>query len=460
MSAQALLGLPYVAPADGVTCYALVEGKAARIEVPGERVRIGRARGYAETAAGLLTTLATDAYRARADAAGEDALDSEHLAELLEGGSTTIAGERRRAAAALWRLQGNRADLEAREELQEIALGWGDVSPAAGRRQAERKELIAALVAESGSRPAQVVPAAAAPSAAPVMPGGGAWLHRIVFRPEDAASRRAAAMRWLAVLLDGYLPEEASGLAGTTIDLRSVRRAVQHAAGGDDAALPRTLALAGSQALVSQVDALAAQVVGEDAARCRADARWRTIASKVGGACAMQVMIRAAYYPIAEQVWEEGVDAESAPALAKGVYREVLKSPTLAGAPVILNVGLGFNVVTEQLGPPSELSRDFAAATLLDKFGLALASWDDGRTKFETGVFVGGFLDALIRVAADEPDRRWLAGVTAGVPRMWGLDFGLEAHLALAVPFTWDRDPTWAAGAALVVPFEYALDRE
>jgi hypothetical protein len=112
---------------------------------------------------------------------------------------------------------------------------------------------------------------------------------------------------------------------------------------------------------------------------------------------------------------------------------------------VILNFGLGMNYFVRP---------DHAIAlTVLDKFGLDIIKYSNANYSFECGPFVGGFLDALVRTAASSQHQYWLAGLTFGFPRAFHTDFGLELHVAAAMPFSTGGDGVqFVAGFALTVP--------
>jgi hypothetical protein len=124
---------------------------------------------------------------------------------------------------------------------------------------------------------------------------------------------------------------------------------------------------------------------------------------------------------------------------------------------VIFNVGMGANYIMGSDATWGE--HGYGTLTLLDKFGLTFYRRDWRAFRFETGPFVGGFLDALIRTAADtgEARRYWLLGYTAGLPKMWSADFGVELHAAAAMPFDLSNHYGFALGGALVVPFNFVF---
>ena len=128
--------------------------------------------------------------------------------------------------------------------------------------------------------------------------------------------------------------------------------------------------------------------------------------------------------------------------------------------PLILNVGLGGTYITGAAADWGE--HGYGALTVLDKFGLAFYKYNGASFRWETGPFVGGFLDALVRTATGdgEDERYWLAGYTFGLTRMWKADFGIELHAGAAMPFSFGDSARYgfAAGGAFVVPFNFVLE--
>jgi hypothetical protein len=136
------------------------------------------------------------------------------------------------------------------------------------------------------------------------------------------------------------------------------------------------------------------------------------------------------------------------------VYKNLQSTSVLANSPLLLSVGLG---ATHVFGPSDYWGDSgFTALTLLDKIGLAFVKYNGTDWRFQTGIFVGGFLDALITVANGSGRKYWLAGYSLGVPRMFGIDLGLEAHVAATLPFAFNAANQYgvALGGALVVPLD------
>jgi len=212
----------------------------------------------------------------------------------------------------------------------------------------------------------------------------------------------------------------------------------------------------GADFLVEQVDKLSLRIVGTDVTQCQqTDPQWRSIFNPLDAACTAHMLIQGAYHPIADYLSAGGFSAPGAARLADTTYRQLLQSPMLGSTPVILNVGLGANWVGF-----NKSGSDSVSLTVVDKFGLALLKYNGPSNGFEAGPFVGGFLDALVRTASGAEDKYWLAGFTVGMPRIAGVDMGLEAHIAGAIPFTFSSDPRLTLGLTVVVPFSTVFDSD
>jgi hypothetical protein len=209
----------------------------------------------------------------------------------------------------------------------------------------------------------------------------------------------------------------------------------------------------GADFLVAQVDTLALRVVGSDTAGCqRTDPKWRSALNRLEASCTAHLLIQSAYHPIADYLSAGGSSAPGAARLADTTYRQLLQSPALSSAPVILNVGLGANWVGFNRPESDSLS-----LTVVDKLGVALLKYNGPSYGFEVGPFVGGFLDALVRTAAGAEEKYWLGGLAVGFPRVAGMDIGVEAHVAGAFPFSFHSDPRLTLGLTVIVPFSTVL---
>lgn len=173
-------------------------------------------------------------------------------------------------------------------------------------------------------------------------------------------------------------------------------------------------------------------------------------------ACGVRVLIGAVYDPMVGYIMIEKPTDADRKRLATLAYKKALELDPLSRTPLLFNVGLGATGLTRFGSDDGSLH-----LTLLDKFGVAVR-WGE-RNGGEAGVFVGGFLDALIRTAANAPEQEqyWLAGGTLGFRQFGaGIPFGGALHVAVAMPFdlqkTSDRI-AFAAGAALTVPADIAF---
>ncbi|HTQ08026.1 MAG TPA: hypothetical protein VMI54_29435 [Polyangiaceae bacterium] len=241
----------------------------------------------------------------------------------------------------------------------------------------------------------------------------------------------------------------------------SFRSALRHLRQGDTAAANRAVLRLGVDLLVEQVDRLSTSTFGVSDESCTRDARSRSIFKGLDAACAAHVLIQSAYHPIADYFWDQGAKQDDPSKVAQGVYRNLLATPHLDTTPIILNVGAGANLIW---GAKSEWGDGTTQLTLVDKIGVAFYKHTGESLRWETGPFVGGFLDALVRTATGDGKARryWLAGYTVGTTRTFSTDFGLELHAAAALPFTSNNHARigFAGGLALVVPFNFIFEED
>jgi hypothetical protein len=240
-------------------------------------------------------------------------------------------------------------------------------------------------------------------------------------------------------------------------DALAISRAVQYFADGDAALGRRTMVRLGVDLLAANLDTFVGGITGASEASCLADYRTRTIFSPVQAGCAAHLLVVSAYRPVADYYWGAGGGRQTPDQVATAVYGELLESAVLDYTPIILNLGLGGTWVG---GRATDWGRDgYGALTVLDKIGVAFVKTSSARTRFEAGLFVGGFLDAIVRTAAEvgKAERYWLTGVTAGWPRLGGVNIGLELHAGAAMPFQFGSGARYgfAAGGAVVVPFNW-----
>jgi hypothetical protein len=217
-------------------------------------------------------------------------------------------------------------------------------------------------------------------------------------------------------------------------------------AGGNRKAARQVALRYGITLLVGEADRLSDRLLDTKTAECEGAVKSTSIFSGIGAGCAAHVLIQSAYDPIADFLWDTGLSASNVSAIGTLTYKSLLQNKALDRTPILLNLGLGVNRFRDGV----------VVLTVVDKLGLAFYKHSEDRWTFETGPFVGGFLDALVRTATgDGKDRRsWLAGWTVGFPRVAGVDIGFEVHAGAAMPFEIKADDIgFVAGAALVVPF-------
>jgi hypothetical protein len=276
--------------------------------------------------------------------------------------------------------------------------------------------------------------------------------------PTERARFAATRIRELVAKVAGTDPiaeaRDAASAAGIPID--EIERAFRFLASGDVDAGRKTIARIGVSLIMERIDQVVKTLVKVDTGECESDTGDTSIFHSLGLRCAVYILVQGAYDPVADYLW--GVGGEDSPAIAERIYKNLLESKALDSTPLVLNVGLGFNQIWLQGDRDS-----FSALTVVDKIGVALYKCFSREHVFELGLFAGGFLDALIRTAAEEGEdkRYWLAGVNVGWTRINGMDFGFELHAAAAMPFELDRDEIgFTLGAAVVVPFDLVFDGE
>jgi hypothetical protein len=267
--------------------------------------------------------------------------------------------------------------------------------------------------------------------------------------------RATEVLRVLRGLLRATNPDLLERL-GQSMPINEITQSVQDGMEKREGESRRRVMRLGADFLVAQVDKVALRLVGADATQCQEnDPKWRSILNRLDAACTAHLLIQSAYHPIADYLGAGGFSAPGAARLADTTYRQLLQSPMLGSTPIILNVGLGANWVGF-----NKSGSDFVSLTVVDKFGVALLKYNGPSYGFEAGPFVGGFLDALVRTAAGAEEKYWLAGFTVGFPRIAGVDLGLEAHVAGAIPFTFHSDPRLTLGLTVVVPLIAVLDSD
>lgn len=172
--------------------------------------------------------------------------------------------------------------------------------------------------------------------------------------------------------------------------------------------------------------------------------------------CGVRLLIGAVYDPMVEYISIENPSDADRRRLATLAYKKALELDPLSRTPLLFNVGLGFTALTE-----SREGDASAHLTLLDKFGLA-HRWGE-RNAGEVGIFVGGFLDSIIREAADSDEQQqyWLVGATVGARQLCAeVPFGVGAHVAAAMPYDLTKvedQIALAGGITFTVPADIAF---
>jgi len=214
--------------------------------------------------------------------------------------------------------------------------------------------------------------------------------------------------------------------------------------------------------LTDSLDTLTSSWLKADYAECSDNARVVSIFSHSQGKCALQLLIASAYRPIADYYGESGGVKRESSEVAQDVYDNLMKSPAINRLPIIFNVGVGANHI---MGHSSVWGDNgYSALTVVDKVGVAFLKKTHADYEWEFGAFAGGFLDAVVRTAANtgKSERYWLLGLTGGWTRLPHFPFGIEVHLAEAMPFRLDSGGRYGLtiGAAIVVPWNVFLGVE
>ncbi len=268
----------------------------------------------------------------------------------------------------------------------------------------------------------------------------------------------------LEAAFKGLLAEQgASTTLGTplgTLDARRLLRAADELVAGRPEVVRTLLTRAAVDLLASRLNGFVRDLVGKERDACLDDRRTVTLFDSAQAACTALFLIEGAYRPLADYYWaaQEG----TAPTTSN-LYRQLLAVHGLERSLFLFNVGLGVTLVA---GDPGSTwgGTPYTALTVVDKVGLAVVKHHGPRSRFEAGVFAGGFLDAIVKTASGEgkDERFWLLGATVGWTRMGGVDVGVELHVAAAMPFelTAANRYGFATGLALVVPWSLVLDDE
>jgi hypothetical protein len=287
----------------------------------------------------------------------------------------------------------------------------------------------------------------------------GAYLCKDVPMQVDVSGDVKLGLKLLQAIFDKWIAASPNlQVALSTAHIDALAQALSQLQAGDVTAARKALLRLGIDELVEQVDVMSTEFLGVSEASCATTVRERWITGMSSG-CAAHLLIRSAYHPIADYYWEHGISEKDVPAVAQGVYRELLSTPYLDYTPLILNLGLGATYISGNANAFG--THGYGALTVLDKFGLAIYKYSGPVNRFEAGFFAGGFLDALVRTLANEgkSERYWLLGAAAGWPRLFKLDLGFEAHFGAAMPFDLTSNHYgFATGGAFVIPFNYLFD--
>ncbi|HEX8112871.1 MAG TPA: hypothetical protein VF516_34305 [Kofleriaceae bacterium] len=272
-------------------------------------------------------------------------------------------------------------------------------------------------------------------------------------KPEEF--RKALLETVLTKYVEPYREKLVNDASAATKIVDAAIRCLEYLRAGDSTAARKAIARVAIEELLDHLKEVIAEQLHADSATCEDSTHSVSLFSGLGAKCAVTVLIEAAYYPIADMIWDGGIDASKASQIAESAYRSVLQSKLLAGSPILVNVGLGANAIW---GADSVWGKDgYKALTVVDKFGLVFYRRQFSKETFEIGPFVGGFLDALVRTVNGSNRFFWLAGVTAGFPRIRGYNLGIELHAAYALPFAFEsrNDVGYALGGVLVIPWDY-----
>lgn len=283
--------------------------------------------------------------------------------------------------------------------------------------------------------------------------GGKCYFPELELLSTDSIAERRKATADLASTY--ALPKLKKDLASNPKLFEALERAVAAYGDNDLKTTRKILARAGVELLLDHVEKRLYAELGADA--CENSPRVGSIFRSLDAKCALAVLIEAAYYPIADFIWDGGIDAKNASQVADSAYSSILKSKYLAGSPIILDVGLGASSVWGFTNDSVFGMGSYHAFTVIDKFGLALIKYNGDNVAFQAGPFVGGFLDSLVRAVDGDKRTFWLAGLTLGFPRVYS-DFGLEFHAAVAMPYGLDSfksESGFDLGAVVVIPWDF-----
>ena len=171
--------------------------------------------------------------------------------------------------------------------------------------------------------------------------------------------------------------------------------------------------------------------------------------------CGARILAGAVYAPVMQYLATPNPTEADRQRLSREAYRKILELDVLSRTPVLFNVGLGFTTLSRG-GTTTHL-------TLLDKIGI-VGRWGD-RNEWEAGGFIGGFLDAIVRVATNSADvgPYWIVGATIGRRSLApSLPLGIEAHVGAGLPFDpakFKDKAALATGVAVIVPADVVFGK-
>ena len=173
--------------------------------------------------------------------------------------------------------------------------------------------------------------------------------------------------------------------------------------------------------------------------------------------CGVRVLLDAAYDPVMTYVSEPNPTNEDRQRLAESFLEQLDALDSLGRSPLLFDIGPGATMLTG-LGATGITYH----LTLVDKYGWAPVRFGP-RNEWQAGVFVGGFIDALVQKLAGTSDvaSYWLSGAAFGI-RQFSKDFpfGIEVYAASAIHFhlTHFKDNLgFATGLNLLVPIDEAF---
>jgi hypothetical protein len=173
--------------------------------------------------------------------------------------------------------------------------------------------------------------------------------------------------------------------------------------------------------------------------------------------CGVRTLIEAAYDPVMTYVSEPSPTDADRQHVAESFLEQLDTLDPLGKSPLLFDIGPGVTLLT-RLGA-SGLT---AHLTLVDKYGWAPLRFGP-RNEWQLGIFVGGFVDALVQKLSGNTDvvSYWLSGVSFGFRQFSkGFPLGLEVYVASGNPFDLRHFGDYvgfATGLNVLVPVEEAF---